>query len=230
MSGNGTLILFAKYPTPGKVKTRLIPAVNAETAALLAESFLLDLTERIARNLNPHIRCVLCFDPPDAKAAFCELLANVPAFAERFDFVAQRGEGLGQRLTNALADVRQTHSGPFIFIGADAPDLPLHEIESGAHHAQNRTAYLTPAHDGGYVLLALPHDVLDTVFDNIAWSTVTTANDQIVQLKRCGITTVSLGQTWRDVDDPDDLKYLEDRLNADSSIAIRTHIVFKACV
>jgi rSAM/selenodomain-associated transferase 1 len=226
----GTLILFAKYPTPGKVKTRLIPAVDAETAALLAESFLLDITDRIARSLDAGIRCVLCFDPPEARAAFCELLANTPSFLERFEFVTQRGNELGERLCNALADVRKTHSGPFVFIGTDAPDLAISEIETGVARSQNGSAFLTPATDGGYVLLALPDTVSEHVFENIAWSSRTTANDQIEQLKRCGIDTILSSATWPDVDEAADLKELEERLNANPSIAPRTHIVFKVCI
>ena len=230
MNPAGTLILFAKYPTPGKVKTRLIPAVDAETAALLAEAFLLDLGARLARSLDPGIQCVLCFDPPDARGAFCELLANTPAFLERFEFVAQRGEGLGHRLGNALVDVRKNRSGPYVFIGTDAPDLPFSEIERAARRAENGAAFLTPATDGGYVLLALPDAAPDDVFENIAWSCRSTAQDQITQLKCCGMNTEVSETIWPDVDDAADLNALEERVNANPSIAPQTQIVFKACI
>ncbi|MEI6232151.1 MAG: TIGR04282 family arsenosugar biosynthesis glycosyltransferase [Planctomycetota bacterium] len=230
MTCAGTLILFAKYPTPGKVKTRLIPAVDAETAALLAEAFLQDVADRVARTFDVNAACVLCFDPPDARGAFSELLANVPVFLERFEFVEQRGAGLGERLALALNDIRRTSGGPYIFIGTDTPDLPVSEIEKAATVARTGSAFLSRAHDGGYVLLALPENAPLNVFDNIAWSSTYTARDQIDQLKRCGIETVVSERVWRDVDEPDDLMALVARLNADTSLALRTQIVIRACL
>ena len=59
------LIVFAKYPTPGAAKTRLIPEWGAEGAARLAEAFLLDLLERLTRtDFAVETRKVLCFTPP----------------------------------------------------------------------------------------------------------------------------------------------------------------------
>src|SRR5882672_8399360 len=114
-----TVILFAKFQLRGKVETRLISALGADGAAQLAEAFLLDLTERLARNLDRTIDCVLCFDPADAEDEFHRLLASIPSVLERFEFLPQSTGDLGARLASALARVRESHAAPYIFIGTD---------------------------------------------------------------------------------------------------------------
>ena len=223
-----TLILFAKYPAPGKVKTRLVPVLGTDGAARLAEAFLLDLTERLARTLDEKIDCVLCFDPPDAEMGFRKLLADIPGVSRRFQLVPQCTGGLGERLANALASIRKTHSGPFIFIGTDAPDLPLDAINTGICSASQGIAFCMAASDGGYVLLALPADAPADVFADIRWSTRETAADQIDQLRRCGVDTKRGGDAWPDVDEPEDIAGLVERLSENPVIAPRTLCVLRS--
>lgn len=223
-----TLILFAKYPAAGKVKTRLVSVLGADGAARLAEAFLIDLAERLARSLDTSINCILCFDPPDAELEFRKLLADVPSVLCRFQFVPQCMGGLGERLANALNEIRKTHPGPFIFIGTDAPDLPLEAIDEGIHTAREKNAYCKAASDGGYVLLALPADVPTGVFDDIRWSSRETAADQINQLRRCGIDTQRGDDVWPDVDEPGDIAELVKRLSENPMIAPRTLCVLRS--
>lgn len=216
------LALFAKLPVAGRVKTRLIPALGAEGAAKLAEGFLLDLVERLAGSLEEKFECVLCFDPPDAEAAFRRLLADVPGAYARFEFVAQNGGDLGERLGNALAAVRTGHSGPYIFIGTDAPDLALAELQQAVAVSSGESAYLVSADDGGYVLVALPGHAPPEVFRNIEWSSSRTCADQLRQLVRCGMKPIVRAASWPDVDEAKDLSLLEQRLEREPAIAPRT--------
>ncbi len=234
MAFDATLIMFAKYPAPGKVKTRLIPVVGAEAAARLAEAFLLDLVERIVRTLDEKIDCVLCFDPPDAEAAFRTLLASIPKVLDRFQLVPQRGEDLGKRLANGLTDVRSAHIGPYVFIGTDAPDLPFSMIQGPSLGFPKRgTAYCTEASDGGYASLSLPSNAPCEVFENIRWSSRDTAMDQAQQLRNCGIEC-HRDYSWPDVDESGDVAKLFDRLKRDPSVAPRTFLAIKyecnACI
>lgn len=168
------------------------------------------------------VDCVLCFDSPDSELEFRKLLADVPGVVNRFQFVPQCAGGLGERLANALSVIRKTHPGPFIFIGTDAPDLPLDSIEDGIQTAREGTAYCMAASDGGYVLLALPANVPANIFNDIRWSNRDTAADQINQLRRCGIDTQRSGDFWPDVDEPGDIAGLVERLSANPLIAPRT--------
>ncbi len=216
-----TLIVFAKLPASGKVKTRLAPVLGALGAAQLAEAFLLDLTERLALSLDSKIACVLCFDPPDAELEFRRLLASLPGVLTRFQLVPQSGGGLGERLANALTVARKTFSAPYIFIGTDAPDLSVKQIEYAAELTTLGPACITPADDGGYVLLALPDEAPPDVFEQIEWSTRETAAQQMRQLSRCGIGRIC-SEPWPDVDEPGDLPALFQRLEANPTRAPRT--------
>src|SRR5436309_6006029 len=93
-----TVLLFAKYPRAGMAKTRLIPALGADGSAWLAEAFLLDLLERLAREeFGAGARRVLCFDPPDAAEDFRVLLVREKCSGD-FSLVPQAAGGLGERL------------------------------------------------------------------------------------------------------------------------------------
>lgn len=215
----GTLLLFAKYPRPGAAKTRLIPALGANGAARLAEAFLLDLLERLARADFGDVRRVLCFDPPEAAGDFRTLLAARGNLAQAFTLEAQAPGGLGERLAAGL----QAHAQhAVVFIGADAPDLPLDEIAAGFEHARSGRAYLQRACDGGYVLLALPAGSPRSVFSEMAWSSAATAEQQAARIRQAPCALVESPRIWSDVDEPGDLAGLKERLEKTPETAPRT--------
>jgi len=234
-----TLLLFAKYPRAGLAKTRLIPALGAAGAARLAEAFMLDFLERLAREeFGADVRRVLCFDPPDAADDFRALLArekpgaDLPqALAARekgaggFTLVPQAAGNLGERLAAAL---EHASGGPAIFVGADAPDLPLAEIAAAIQHAREGRAYLQRACDGGYVLLALPAGATRDVFSAITWSAATTAAQQAERIRAAKLELVESAQVWPDVDEPADLPSLKARLLKNPALAPRTLAVLRA--
>jgi rSAM/selenodomain-associated transferase 1 len=216
-----TLIVFAKYPTPGKTKTRLAPLLGAEGAALLAKTMLEDLLERLAGALDPNLKCVICFDPPDSETSFKALLTSLKG-SGRFTFLAQSSGTLGQRLEGALAALRRDHPGPHIFIGCDAPELSIELIDASVECAQRNEAFLAPASDGGYVLLALPENTPAEIFQNIECSSRDTARQQIEQARRLGIPTEVAETTLDDIDEPAGVLRLFERLKLNPFIAPRT--------
>jgi glycosyltransferase A (GT-A) superfamily protein (DUF2064 family) len=239
------LCLFAKQPLPGKVKSRLIPAIGAEGAARLAEAFLIDLLRRLQREL-PELRLIVYVDPPESANYFHKLLcatglepfpdpcreaerisdhaaAGGPSLGRslspRSELRTQSTGGLGERLASALAECSNE---PIIFIGADAPDLPRAEIERAISVAQEGQAYIQRAHDGGYVLLALPKNATPGVFSDIRWSASTTAAEQIARIRESGIEVVESPDVWWDIDEPSDLGLLRARLERNPSMAPET--------
>jgi uncharacterized protein len=211
-----SLMLFAKWPQPGKAKTRLVPALGEVNAARFAQACLNDLLLRLAReNFGELNRRILCFDPPEAEAGFRALLSLKE---HPYQLLAQSTGNLGQRLAAAL--VTQTSQGRgVVFIGADSPDLPAAEVRAGIAHAAAGRAYLQRATDGGYVLLALPRTSPICVFDRIAWSTSRTATEQIQRIREAGLCIVQSETPWQDVDLPEDLAGLRRRLDANPEMA-----------
>src|SRR4051794_39450934 len=106
--------IFAKWPTPGQVKTRLggSPAWNAQVAS----AFLLDTRERLAQF---PARRLIVFAPPEAHREFAEIAGN------SFDLVPQSGADLGGRLTQFFTDQLATGARRVVVIGTDSPDLPI---------------------------------------------------------------------------------------------------------
>jgi rSAM/selenodomain-associated transferase 1 len=217
-----TLFLMAKYPQAGTVKSRLIPALGAAKAAQLAESFLLDLMERLARTSFPFpITKVLCFDPPESKDRFKTLLHTHAILNTDFILLPQTQGNLGERLKVAVQSQFGRDSS-VVFIGADAPDIQMSEIQIGFNHAQQGRAYLQHASDGGYVLLALPANLNEDVFAEVPWSQADTGVKQAARLRKLNMPLIESPSIWSDVDLPDDLAPLLRRLENNSTIAPRT--------
>jgi uncharacterized protein len=220
------LVLFTKCPEPGKCKTRLIPTLGESTASALAEAFLKDLAARLALARLP-LNLTLCYDPPSARDQLKLLLVEPAAVLQKFTLLAQSNGDLGDRLSAATQRLRSRYSGALVFIGADAPDLPLDIIETAASHARSGKAYLKPAVDGGYVCLGLPSVALHTVFFDIDWSQADTCKQQAARLRELELPTIVANSPWFDVDVPEDLIGLRERLEKDPQIAPLTLAVLR---
>ena len=150
MNLDAQLIVLAKAPVPGRVKTRLTPPFTPQEAALLAEAALADTLEagagaRFARH-------TLALD--DQRAAPAALRAELPA---RFEVSPQRGKGLDERIAAAFDDAYAQIALPVVLIGMDTPQVTPGLLETVAHPlaAGEADAVFGPAEDGGFWLLGL---------------------------------------------------------------------------
>ena len=194
MSGT-RIVIFAKAPVPGQVKTRLIPALGAAGAARLAYRMLLDTVgEAVAARLAiPE----LCTDPHPLEPEWEPFLPR-----EQLRFTAQ-GEGdLGERMARAAK--RTILVGEHVLlIGSDCPSLDRHRLREAALALQDHDAIVHPTEDGGYALLGLRR-FDPSLFEDIAWSTADVAAETVARILALG-WTLHLGATLRDVDVPADL-------------------------
>lgn len=183
------LVVLAKRPRPGRVKTRLSPTYAPAQAAELAAAALGDTLEAAAA--TPCARRVLAFDCPPG--------AWLPA---GFTLVRQRGDGLGERLRNAIADAYSSQPLPVLLIGMDTPQLDAEMLTDTARRLASRPrgAVLGPATDGGFWAIGLctPHG---DAFSGVPMSTATTCHEQRRQLTRLGYRVGTL-PPLTDVDDP----------------------------
>lgn len=145
----GWLIVFAKAPRPGLVKTRMAPPLSLEQASWLYEAMLADVLDASADfaaefDLEP----VLAFHPPDAVG---EMIGRTPP---AFRLQVQRGEGLAERMANAFAEAAAA-GAPFALLrGSDSPALGRAQIEAASLHLEAGTeVVLTPDRAGGYALV-----------------------------------------------------------------------------
>ena len=176
------LLVIAKAPVAGRVKTRLCPPCSPRQAAALAEAALRDTLE--AALAAPASRHVLVLDG--------EAPAWLPASLE---VVPQRGTALGERLTAAFADAA---AGPALLVGMDTPQVTPALLAEGLERASDSDAVLGPAPDGGYWAVGL-RDPSMPAFTGVPMSSSSTLYVQRRRLADLGLATTDL-PALRDVD------------------------------
>jgi rSAM/selenodomain-associated transferase 1 len=186
------IVIFAKAPVSGRVKTRLIPALGAEGAARLAADMLAGTVEEA---LASGCEAELCGDPDPAG------WYEGPPLR-----LAAQGQGeLGERLERATARVLGGGE-TILLIGADCPELDRSRLARAAEALETHDAVLHPATDGGYALLGLRR-FHPSLFAGIPWSTPAVAAETIRRIAALG-WSLQVGATLRDVDEPEDLRHL----------------------
>jgi rSAM/selenodomain-associated transferase 1 len=192
------IIVFAKAPRPGRVKTRLIPALGEVGASRLAERMLRHTLEAAwAADIGP---VELCVEPPPDSADW----RNIP-FPPGVQTSAQ-GEGdLGARMARAARRSLDSHQR-VLLIGTDCPQLDAQTLRDAALLLDTHHAVMHPAHDGGYVLLGL------SIFHSSLFADTPWGTSQVAALTRERLATLgwrtAIGRTLADIDEPDDLIHL----------------------
>ncbi len=196
------IVVFAKAPQPGAVKTRLIPALGDDGAAELAAAMLQStLHSALASTAG---KVILAQSPAGDNAAW--LKTSLPATIERWD----QGDGdLGRRLDRGARRALQRFSR-VLLIGADAPGLTARHFDQALAHLAETDAVLTPAIDGGYALLGLTR-FNASLFTDIPWSTSEVAARTRQRLAMADYRLIETAAV-RDIDEPDDLSALPDSL------------------
>lgn len=202
MNGSRSLIIFAKHPSPGRVKTRLSPPLSPETAAELYRCMLCD-TIAMARRLPDLRLCLYYQDDAGAGGYFASLAPGVEARP-------QRGIDLGERMANAFRDQFRDGADRVAIIGSDSPDLPgeyilkAYDLLDGGDDG-----VFGPAEDGGYYLLAMGR-MWRELFAGLPWSSGDLLNASLERGRGAGMR-VSLLPEWYDMDTSADLLGAIDR-------------------
>ena len=193
------LVIFAKAPQAGQVKTRLIPALGAQGASALAQRMLTHvLQQALQANAGP---VELCMSPSPGDPAW-ENIA-IPAAVLR----TAQGEGdLGERMARAVRRVTAEVGQPVLLMGSDCPALTAAVIREAAHQFQTHDALLVPVADGGYVLIGLKSPC-PTLFDHMPWSTASVAAETLARMAALSFK-VWRGPLLHDIDEPADLAHL----------------------
>ena len=194
------LVIVAKAPVVGQVKTRLCPPLSAAEATELFRCFLVDTVARACTIAN--VQTCLAFTPADSGDLFRALLPFP------LHYLAQRGDSLGERLVNIFADLLHEGFTRVVIMDSDSPTLPLAYLqEAFTLLADSRNdAVFGPCSDGGYYLVGA-RAVHHGLFENITWSTVSVLTETLAQA-RLHKLNVALLPSWYDVDTGVDLHKL----------------------
>ena len=190
------LIVFAKRPVPGRVKTRLSPPLSPGEAAELYRCMLEDVLAKTAH--LPHIRKYLFYEGgADTGRYFAGTGTGMTC-------LPQQGNDLGERMAHAFRHVFAEGCGAVVIIGTDSPDLPVSFIDMAYELLKEGEAVLGPSEDGGYYLLGM-REMHAGLFHDIPWSSANVLQESLRKAEQEGIT-VSLLPPWHDVDTAEDLR------------------------
>jgi uncharacterized protein len=202
-SGKALVVVVAKEPVPGKVKTRLTPEISPAEAADLYRCFIRDRIKGIA-SLTGIDRAV-AYTPEGAIGAFSALPLD------GFELFPQRGADLGERLNNIFLDKLSNGYKAVSIVDSDSPDLPNRLIRESLQLLLSNQAEVVfgPCHDGGYYLVGMrkPHPEL---FRDIPWSTGSVLSTSLEKSRALGLD-VKLLSFWNDLDTFEDLLQFYDR-------------------
>ena len=192
------IVVFAKAPLPGEVKTRLIPVLGARAAAALARRMLHEtLAQAVAADCA---RVELCASPAPGSAAWAGVeIAPAVGWTEQ-------GEGdLGARMARAAQRVLAAGDA-VVLIGTDCPALDAGVLRQAAAALRSSDAVMVPSADGGYALLGLRR-FHPSLFEGIVWSTPSVAAVTRARLAALGWATQLLAPL-HDIDEAADLCWL----------------------
>ena len=199
---NDLLILFAKAPEPGRVKTRMVPHLSEADAAQLHRAFLLD-TLQLTDPL-PLQRAIACLPGAD-HPFFVQCGKERPLL-----FLDQQGADLGERMKNAFEWGFSSGFKKVFLIGCDTPTLPVNLISEAVARLDSFRLVLGPSIDGGYYLIG-GRPPIPSLFNGIDWgsNTVLTETLEKVTEQEVGCHLLPF---WYDIDRPEDLTFLKAHL------------------
>ena len=205
---NYRILIMAKAPIPGTVKTRL--GLPPRDAADLQAALIGDTVEK-TRPLAP---TTVAAAPPD------RLDLVRPLLPEDVALIAQESGDLGDRMLAGTRTLFAASPEPVLLLGTDAPTLPAEAIERAALALASHALSIIRSSDGGYVLLGLRRQAAE-VFRGVDWSTEAVFGQTLQRAGEAGLT-VYAGDPWYDVDEPEDLARLRAELGAHPERAPRT--------
>ncbi len=218
---DAALIIFAKSPVPGLVKTRLCPPLVPDEAATLHGSLVLDTLER-TKSLVTFDRFLAC--APSNQHPFFQTMAT----RHQIELWEQIPDAdLGQRMDHAFSMAFERKYSYAIIIGSDLPTIDSSILKQALEALSQHDVVIGPSLDGGYYLIGLKTPTPE-LFSNIPWST-----DQVTPLTQQIATHIGLSMKLlppqRDLDTIDDLHaFIQNAQDPkQQTISSRTAQVFK---
>ena len=211
IEGHCTLVIMAKAPKPGMVKTRLAQCLPPRAVTELYRC-LLDDTMTLAKSLHSVDIAIVC------PASDIEDLTQLAGDAVRL--VAQTGDGLAAGLTSVFAHFAVTGQRRVIAFNSDSPHLPAPVLERAFEALAACDVVVGPTHDGGYYLVGAKA-VHPGLFYNDGMGTSNALDALLKRVRALGLS-VCLADPFYDIDVADDLIRLEEELRLSPAKAPRT--------
>jgi rSAM/selenodomain-associated transferase 1 len=202
------LVVFARAPVPGKVKTRIAKIIGDQPAAELYAAMLNDtltLTESAAGQLRD-CEVVVTYTPDDAFAPGRHSLYQFWNGAR----MPQNEGDLGHRMLDAIARLQGQGRERVVIIGSDSPDLPDDYLVQAFGALDRHDIVVGKATDGGFYLIGTRITLSSELFAGVAWSASSTLEQVLRNTTRLRLSTW-LGPEWSDIDTLEDLQEIAQR-------------------
>jgi rSAM/selenodomain-associated transferase 1 len=199
------LLIFSKYPTAGKAKTRLIPALGANNAAQLHRRMteVATKTAQLWRHEDKVTsRQINLYYTSATETDFRDWLGNDLLYSK------QSGNDLGKRMENAFATTFKNNARYAIGVGTDVPALSPALLQQAENSLADHDLILGPAADGGYYLIGL-RTFQPELFTNIDWGTKHVLRQTLEIASKLELRVATLPQL-NDIDRPEDLRLIKD--------------------
>ena len=181
------LIIFAKHPRPGEVKTRLGTSIGMDAATAMYRRFA-EHAFQLADDLSSSCLRVYLFYAPGATEEEVKNWVGRP-----FVFAQQEGESLGERMQRAFERSFSDGNEQTVIIGTDVPELDVTTIQTAFESLSTSNVVLGPSTDGGYYLLGM-NRLLKDFFTGIDWSTDRVLEQTIQKMQSQALSFVLLRQ------------------------------------
>lgn len=209
------VIIMAKVPRAGNVKTRLQPHLTPAQSADFAACLLADAIDKV-KSLSAQL--IIAFAPAEERAYFDRF--SLPEVV----FTGQQGSDLGEKMLNAFDFAFRHNADSVAMIGTDSPTFPAEFIERAFSDLEQSEAVLGKTADGGFYLVGLKK-LNKAIFENVEWSSEKTFRQTQENMLSLNLELKEIPE-WYDVDEAADLERLQKEFarNAVSrSIAPRTY-------
>ncbi len=211
------LVVVAKPPLVGEVKTRLCPPLTLPQACALYECLLLDIVSKMEEYQSAELWIAFA---PKGEEYFRRI------FADRKKLLQQRGGNLGKRLHHIFVDLFHLGYQQIVVTDSDSPTVPLSSIAKAYEllDGESCDVVLGPSSDGGYYLVGLKSPT-EGLFHRIPWSSAAVVEKSLERASELGLNVALLPLAY-DIDVEADLKRLWEDLQASPELqerALRTY-------
>lgn len=211
------IIIMAKVPLVGTVKTRLQPFLTPDKCAELATAFLQDAEKKVKTVCE---NTILAYSPADK----INILENI--LQTKNTYIAQTGENLGERMLTAFEFAYAQNVDAVVMIGTDSPTFPPDFIRQAFEYLETSSdLVLGRSVDGGFYLIGL-RKLIPKLFENIAWSTSSVFEQTVTNAEQLGLKKMLLPEAY-DIDTPADLFILRDEILLNKEIQTRAPATYQ---
>ncbi|MGD9230170.1 MAG: TIGR04283 family arsenosugar biosynthesis glycosyltransferase [Desulfobacterales bacterium] len=209
------LIIFTRYPEPGKTKTRLIPLLGAEGAA--------DLQRKMTEHTLSQVKSLLIRRELSVEIRYHGGAKNLMQswLGRDFEYRPQGSGDLGLRMKHSLEDAFRAGAIKAVTIGTDIPDITNGIIQKAFDALKLKNLVLGPAEDGGYYLIGVQNNSLSRaipdLFKEINWGAGDVLEKTLKIAKHSGLSFTLL-DVLKDIDHPEDLRIWEESRHTNPTV------------